>query len=68
MSITVPSKFHTLLEPFLSKNLEMTVAAQDNKITITLTAQSNPAETFLHDENTSAKLAQPNKLQFTLQH
>jgi len=55
ISIPVPSKFHEQIEPFLGHNLEMMVTHENNKLTITLIAKSNPAKTFLHDENRSAK-------------
>jgi len=68
ISIPVPSKFHKQLEPFLGQNLEMTVAADTNRLLITLLSQSDPAKTFLHDENTMAKTPQPSRFQLLQQH
>ncbi len=64
----MPSKFHQQLEPFLGQNLEMTVAADAGRVTITLMSQSDPVKTFLHEENTLAKTRQPDRLQTLQQH
>ena len=44
VAIPIPSKFHELLQPFLSKNLEITVDAHPNRLTVTLTPKKTPAK------------------------
>ena len=44
VAIPIPSKFHELLQPFLSKNLKITVDAHPNRLTVTLTPKKTPSK------------------------
>jgi hypothetical protein len=55
VAIPIPSKLHGLLQPFFGKDLQITIDAHANSLTITLTPKQEPAKPFLHDENTPAK-------------
>ena len=58
VAVPIPSKFHELLQPFLRKNLEITVDTRPNRLTITLTPKKTPEKMLLRDENTLAKTQQ----------
>ena len=55
VAIPIPSKLHELLQPFFGKDLQISIDAHTNSLTITLTPKQESAKTFLHDENTPAK-------------
>jgi hypothetical protein len=41
ISLNIPRKFHTLVNPFLGKQLNMEVCAKENALTITLKMNKN---------------------------
>ena len=41
LSVTIPTKFHKAVEPFLGKDLGIKVKSDNNKITIVLKPQEN---------------------------
>jgi hypothetical protein len=55
VAVPIPSRFHELLQPFLRTNLEITVNASPNELTIILTPKKIPEKKLLRDENTPIK-------------
>lgn len=41
LSVTIPTKFHKTVEPFLDKDLNIEVKSDNNKITIVLKPRKN---------------------------
>ena len=51
LSVTIPSKFHKTVEPFIDKDLDIEVKSENNKITIVL----QPRENVSANRNTFGK-------------
>ena len=53
ISLPIPRKFHNKVKPFLEQDLNMDMSIKGSYLVISLT----PAKTFLHAENTPAKIS-----------